>query len=104
MIAAIVKVKEAEDACEAEVKKATETAQEILKKATGEARDRRKAITDEMRLKRAEMLNKARQEAENACIPLDEAAKQEIGRILHPDEAAFNEAVNTLVETIMANA
>lgn len=100
LVAALSKIKEAEDAAEAAVKKATEAAQEIMKTATATARERRKAIVEDTRQKRAEILQNARREAEAACVPLDEASSRDIERILRPDEAAFNKAIETLVDKL----
>jgi len=101
LVAAISKIKEAEDANEALLVKATETAQEITRAAAASARDRTKAIRDETREKRAEILSKARSDADAACAPLKESAEREIERVLHPNENAFESAVNALVKKLV---
>ena len=100
MVAAISKIKEAEDLSEAAVRKATESAQEIVRAAAVTSRDRRKAILDEARKKRAEALEKARKEADEACVPLEEANRRDLDKILNPDETAFTQAVDALVASL----
>jgi vacuolar-type H+-ATPase subunit H len=100
LIEAITKIKEAEEAGDVLVTKANEDAQDIIRAAGVTARDRVKAIRDETRKKRLAILEKAKADAKAACEPLDDAAAKDIERILQPDGAAFNAAVNQLVGKI----
>lgn len=100
-IEVVLKVREAEDAGVLAIKNANEKAKQILAEAEKEGSERYKAVIREARSAGDGMIRAAAKEADGENAPLEEKNAAEIKKILNPDSAKFEKAVEIVMERIV---
>jgi vacuolar-type H+-ATPase subunit H len=101
-VEAVLKVKEAEDQGKELLRAANDAARSILQNAEKEAAGQKKSILDAAARERKTLVEAAISQAEWDSGPLVTAGAQERERLLSPEPAKFEGAVNLIVERIVS--
>ena len=99
---AVLRVREVELKSKETITKATEQARRITAEADKKAQERKKEILRQARATRQEVIDAATKKAEQESADLTQQGNAERDRLLTPDPAKEQEAINFIIERIVS--